>query len=352
MKMKKILLFLIVFYFTTAEAQIVSTFMETTSNGCYGLDINNNFLYVVSSFNGKVHRKDLNSNDNIFETFNIGGSGYNGVCKVGNFVYVSKPYNGSPGIYRFNPDSGSIILESFINLPNVFGLAHRNSELYFSASNKIYKVNLGSSATPIMIADNILGDAGFFNSTIGLKVYGDYLYVSESNGISKINLISGNYEKDSISIFSGNSFALGNNDKIYLTGGQEITGIYELNLQTQTYSLLTQISNFIGTYDIISYNNSLFVTTQEGDYNKVAKIDLSNLSSNDVNQIIPYIFPSLVDDFINLVGINNIESVKIINQNGQVKSVKVENAKIDVSDLSAGVYFIKTNDWVKKFIKK
>lgn len=96
----------------------------------------------------------------------------------------------------------------------------------------------------------------------------------------------------------------------------------------------------------------MFVTTQEGDYNKVAKIDLSNLSTSNINQIITCVFPSLVDDFINLVGVNNIESVEIINQNGQVKSVKVENAKIDVSALSAGLYFIKTNDWVKKFIKK
>ena len=46
MKMKKILLTLIICFFTSAEAQIVSTFMETTSYGCYGLAINNNFLYV------------------------------------------------------------------------------------------------------------------------------------------------------------------------------------------------------------------------------------------------------------------------------------------------------------------
>ena len=351
--MKKILLTLIICFFTSVEAQIVSTFMETTSYGCYGLAINNNFLYVVSSFNGKVHRKDLNSNDNLFETFNIGGSGYRGICKVGNFVYVSKWANGSPGIYRFNPDSGSITLESFISMPSVFGMASKDSELYFSANNKIYKVNLNSMPiTPVIIANNISGTEGFNDGTIGLKVYGNYLYVSELTGISKINLISGNYEKESITNFTGTSFAQGNNDKMYLTGGQETTGIYELNLQTQTYSLLTQISNFIGTYDIISDNNSLFVTTQEGDYNKVAKIDLSNLSTNNLNQIIPYIFPSLVDDFINLVGIDNIESVKIINQNGQVKSVKVENAKIDVSNLASGVYFIKTNDWVKKFIKR
>lgn len=193
MTMKKLLLALIIFYFTSAEAQSVSTFMETSSYGCSRLTIDENFLYVVSSFSGKVHRKVLTSNDNTFETFNIGGSGYNSICKVGNFVYVSKPYNGSPGIYRFNPDAGSITLQSFLNLPDVFGLANRNSDLYFSASNKIYKVNISSSSPSfIQIADNISGSAGIAG-TIGLKVYWDYLYLSESTGISKINLISGNY---------------------------------------------------------------------------------------------------------------------------------------------------------------
>ena len=351
-KMKKLLLSLIVCYFTSAESQVVSTFMETTSFACSGLCTSNNYLYVISS-DGKVHRKDMDTSGNLFETFNIGGSGYSGICKVGNFVYVSKSANGSPGIYRFNSDSGSINLESFISMPSVFGMASKDSELYFSATNKIYKVNLNTTPiTPIIIANNILGAEGFNNSTIGLKVYGNYLYISESIGISKINLISGNYEKESVTSFTGTSFALGNNNKIYTTGGSDYTAVYQLDLQTQLNTILTQITNFIGTLDIIFNNNSLFVTTREGDYNKVAKIDLSNLSNNDVNQLIPYIFPSLVDDFINLVGIDNIESVKIINQNGQVKSVKIENAKIDVSDLSAGMYFIKTNDWVRKFVKR
>lgn len=350
--MKKLLLSLIVCFFTNAEAQVVSTFMETTSFGCGGLCTSNNFLYVIAS-NGKVHRKDMDTSGNLFETFNIGGSGYSGICKVGSFVYVSKWANGSPGIYRFNPDSGTINLESFISMPSVFGMASKDSELYFSATNKIYKVNLNSMPiTPVIIANNIIGTEGFNNSTIGLKVYGNYLYISESTGISKINLISGNYEKELITNYSGTSFAIGNNNKIYTTNGPDFTAVYQLDLQTQTYSILNQITNFIGTLDIVFNNNSLFVTTREGDFNKVARIDLNILDTNDINKKIPFIYPSLVDDFITLEGIENIKNVKVINQNGQIKSIKVENSKIDVSDLSAGVYFIKINDWIKKFVKR
>lgn len=351
--MKKILLAFIVFYFTNSEAQSVSTFMETTSNGCYGLDISDDFLYVVSSFSGKVHRKAVSSSDITFETFNIGGSGYSNICKIGNFVYVSKPFNGSPGIYRFNPESATIALESFISMPSVYGMANKDSELYFSATNKIYKVNLNSTPiTTVQIANNISGMAGFNNSTIGLKIYGDDLYLSESSGIYRINLISGNYEKEIVTSFTGSSFAIGNDDKMYLTGGSDFSAVYQVDLQTQTSSLLTQITGFIGTYDIVFDNNSLYITTQEGDYNKVAKIDLTSLNTDNINIVNPHIFPSLVDDFINLVGMYNTESVKIINQNGQVKSVKIENNKINVSDLSSGIYFIRTNEWIEKFIKK
>lgn len=349
--MKKFLLAFVFLYFTNSEAQSVSTFMETTSNGCYGLDISDNFLYVVSSFSGKVHRKALSSSDITFETFNIGGSGYNNICKIGNFVYVSKPYNGSPGIYRFNPESATIVLESFLSFPNVYSLEYKDSELYFRASNKIYKVNLSSSIPEaIIIADNISVSS---SNSIGLKAYGNYLYFPESTGIYKINLISGNYEKEIITTFTGRSFAIGNDNKMYLTSnGLDFSAVYQVDLQTQTSSLLTQITGFIGTYDIVFDNNSLYVTTREGDYNKVAKIDLTTLNTDNIKIVNPHIFPSLVDDFINLVGIYNIESVKIINQNGQVKSVKIENNKINVSELSAGIYFIRTNEWIEKFIKK
>ena len=350
--MKKILLSLLFCYFTIAKAQVITTFMETNSFGCGALCTSNNFLYVIAS-DGKVYRKDMDTGGNLFETFNIGGSGYSGICKVGNFVYVSKWSNGSPGIYKFNPDSANINLESFISLPSVFGMAYKDSNLYFSATNKIYKVNLNSTTiSPIIIANNILGTQGFNSSTIGLKVYGNYLYLSESNGISKINLISGNYEKELVTNYTGTSFALGNNNKIYTTGGLDYTAVYQLDLQTQVNTVLSQITNFIGTLDIVFNNNSLYVTTSEGDFNKVARINLSNLSTYNLNKNELIIYPSLVDDFIILSGIENTKNVKVINQSGQIISVKVENSKINVSNLSTGIYYIKTDEWVRKFVKK
>ncbi|MDR6967344.1 hypothetical protein J2X31_001355 [Flavobacterium arsenatis] len=342
--MKRIIFFCVImtFYLPNLKAQTVSTFIDSDSYGLYGLTIEENFLYVVSSFNGKVYRKDINTSDSNYETFNIGGSGYEGICKVGDYLYVAKPFNGSYGIHRFNIENGTPI-EQFISMNNVHGITHRDSELYIGSENGIYKVDLDSeNISPILISN--------YGSGIGLKVYDNYLYT----GSKKINLDSGNYEAETITTYSGNSFTRGNDENtFYLTGGEDYSAVYELNILTQTYSLLIQIENFIGTYDIIFADNSLFVTTIEGDYDKVARIDLNPLNVEEINDISHLMYPNPTSYFININGTEPNETITIINPNGQiVKSIKIENEKIDVSDLNPGVYFMKNKNTYKKFIKK
>lgn len=355
--MKKIYFFVLtILCLLDLKAQTVSTFMETSTYGCYGLAISNNFLYVVSSFDGTVHRKNLTAGSSSYETFSIGANGYSGICKIGDFVYVSKPYNGVAGIYRFNPDQENFSLQNFMSLNNVYGLTHRNSELYISASDKIYKVNLNSSSPSLVqIANNINGTAGFNGSSMGLKIYDGFLYISESSGISRINLDSGNFEKEIITTHTGNSFAKGDNGIFYLTSNNigSSTAIYKVDIQTQASSLLLEIDDFIGTYDIVFSNNSLYVTTLEGNYNQVARVDLNNLETTEFNKNTIVLYPNPTSDFINLKGINPGEDVTIINTNGKtIKSVKVDNGKIDVSSLEAGIYFIKNKNVYSKFLKK
>jgi len=350
--MKKLLCILALFYLNISAAQTVSTFLQTNTNGCSGLTVDDNYLYVVSSFDGKVHRKLINSTDAAYETFDIGGSGYQGICKIGNYLYIAKPYNGNPGIYRFNPDSDTATPEYFLTINAASGLTSRNSELYISASDKIYKVDLTAEVPSLtQIAENISGSE-VRDSTIGLKVYGDYLYLTETSGISKINLDSGNYEKETVSTFTGISLAIGPNGKFYLTDGSEITGVYELDTEIQTYSLFTEIDNFIGTFDVVFSSNSLFVTAREGNFNEVAQISLDNLNTDTAHKIKPVIFPNPAQDYINVTTLNPSETVTITNTAGQSKTIPHKNNKLDIADLSAGIYFIKTRNWAQRFIKK
>lgn len=339
------------------KAQTISTFIETDEYGLSGLSIDEDFLYVVSAADS-AYRKNLTTNNLDFFDLAFNGNGYYGysdICKVGNFIYVTKPYNGAYGIYRLNLSDDNPILENFISVNNAFGLAKRNSELYVSASNKIYKIDL-SAVNPslIEIASDIIPN-GSGNGTIGLKVYDNFLYISQVSGISKIDLDSNNYELENITSFTGWGFAKGNEDTFYLTYNDNLneTGaIYELDISAQTYTLIVTIDGFIQTNDIEYVNNSLFVTTFEGESYKVIQVDLSSLSTNEFNRNDLLIYPNPANELLNLKGFES-NKITIVNSFGQIiKSFKIENNQIDISDLKSGVYFIKTGNVYSKFIKK
>lgn len=353
--MKNTLTFYIIFAFCFIQlkAQIVSTFLDSDGIPLEVLTIDENFLYVIASSatsTDKVFRKNINSTDNNYEIFDLSNAGFQGICKIGDYVYVSKTANSSPGIRRFNINDEPITIEEFISINKVMGLANRGSELYFSSDNKIYKVDVNDTNLTFLQIATISGSDSW--GSIGLKVYDNYLYIPETTGISRINLDTN--QKEIISPYTGESLVRGSDeDTFYLTGGEDYSAIYELDVQTQTYSLLVQIEGFIGTYDIVFADNSLFVTTMEGDYNKVARINLNALSTEDLQQNYISIYPNPASDIINVVGFEPNEIMTIINPNGQIiKSIKLENNKINISDLKPGVYFLKSENIYNRFIKK
>jgi len=339
--MQKIFL-TILFFSCLSYAQTVSDFMDTSSSGCAGLTVDDGYVYVVSSFSGRVHRKPAGSEDIAYETFDVGGSGYQGICKVGSYVYLSKPYNGSAGIYRFDISQTDISLEPFMELPDVFGLAHQGTDLFVSAQNKIYKADLSSSA-PVLVEI-----AAGIDTTLGLKIFGDYLYVFDQ-GISKINLVSGNYEKETVAAYSGNSFTVADQNTLYATGNS-LSGVDKIDVPNQAVSLLTTVENFIGTYDIVYADNALFVTTREGSFNKVAKIDLSSLNINTSIEPELFIYPNPSKDFLYING-SGAGPVVVHNELGQTLDVHASNNSVDVSGLPRGVYTISVGRKYGRFVK-
>jgi uncharacterized delta-60 repeat protein len=78
----------------------------------------------------------------------------------------------------------------------------------------------------------------------------------------------------------------------------------------------------------------------------------SSLNTDTFDKSDIAIYPNPTSDFINVAGFEPNESATIINLNGQVlKSAKIDKA-IDVSDLKAGIYFVKIKNVCNKFIKK
>ena len=355
--MKKInyLIFITIFNFCITTAQTVSTLFETNSNSM-GLTIDGNYLYASSTFTGKVHKIDI-LQDNVFQTYNTITNGsqtsQNGICKFGNYILVARGAQNK--IIKFAPDDVNITVEDVISVSSPNGIAIRNSELYISSTNKIYNVDLSSTAPAlIQIASNVQAISYWTSGTVGLKIYDNYLYVAENNGISKINLNSGNYEKELITSYTGSSFTRGSDaNTFYFTSTNGTNQIYELNLATQTYSILLSLdsSNYPNTYDISYANGSLFVTCLEG--SKIAEIELNLLDIKDIQKDLISLYPNPTSNYCILKGIEPNEEITVINMNGKIlKSFKLTDEKFDVSDLEAGIYLIKSKNRYKRFIKK
>ena len=355
--MRKInyLIFIISFNCFITTSQTVSTLFETNGNFT-GLNIEGNYLYASSTFTGKVHKIDI-TQDNVSQTYNTITNGsqttQNGICKFGDYILVARGAQNK--IIRFVPNAINVTVEDVISVPSPNGIAIRNSELYISSNNKIYKVDLSSIApTLIEIASNVQAISYWTSGTVGLKIYDNYLYVAENNGISKINLNSGNYEKEFITSHTGSSFTRGANaNTFYLTSTNGTNQIYELNLVSQDYSLFLSLdqSNYPNTYDICYANGSLFVTCLESW--KIAKIDLNLLGVENIQKDYISLYPNPTSNSFILKGIEPNEEIFIIDINGKtLKSLKLSDEKFDVSDLEAGMYFVKSKNRYKKFIKK
>ncbi len=77
------------------------------------------------------------------------------------------------------------------------------------------------------------------------------------------------------------------------------------------------------------------------------------LSTNNYFKETMIIYPNPAIDFVNVSSFEQNENVTILNLNGQiVRSVKIKNDRIDVSDLKTGIYFVKIKNVYSRFIKK
>lgn len=90
-------------------------------------------------------------------------------------------------------------------------------------------------------------------------------------------------------------------------------------------------------------------------------INSALLSNNTFENNSFAVYPTLVNNEINITKSNSISGnydFKIVNIEGRIINQKTinftenENAKIDVSNLSKGIYFVKTDGFITKFVKQ
>lgn len=114
------------------------------------------------------------------------------------------------------------------------------------------------------------------------------------------------------------------------------------------------VSGLNYTNGLAVYNNNLYCAIVSN--GKVVKITLDSLATNEVKANDFTIFPSMADDFLNIETKYAVDSLKIYTADGKLVKVASTDKKIDVSHLSAGVYFLKAKvnntNVSRKFIKK
>ncbi|MEC5156394.1 T9SS type A sorting domain-containing protein [Chryseobacterium sp. MP_3.2] len=81
------------------------------------------------------------------------------------------------------------------------------------------------------------------------------------------------------------------------------------------------------------------------------------LALNEFDNIKITIYPNPATEYINIIGLENIKSVKIIAADGKIVSKTFDSAKIDISKTPSGVYYVEIQTDLSiikrvKFIKK
>lgn len=89
----------------------------------------------------------------------------------------------------------------------------------------------------------------------------------------------------------------------------------------------------------------------------VGDVQTTFLAVNEFNQSNITIYPNPATEFINITGLENIKSVKIISSDGKLVSTSLNTKSINISKIPLGIYFVEIETILStikriKFIKK
>ncbi len=125
--------------------------------------------------------------------------------------------------------------------------------------------------------------------------------------------------------------------------------------ETETATLTIPSGTTPGTYYILFVADATDVVSEVNENNNTACVQITVTSSEGIETLSfkekITVYPNPVNDILNFKTDNSvrIKQIVIMNQLGQaVESAKMINNQIDVSNLSAGIYFVKFTDFENK----
>jgi len=337
---------------------IFSPLLSQVSSFVYGYNtydaaINGNYLYFTTFGDHKILKIDLNTpNSSPIEVITLADDSYaTGLEFKGNELYYCESSNSKIcKIDITNPTPVSIDVISGLDYP--IGLVFRNNELYVSEymGDKISKIDL-NQLNPTAV-DFLI----HLNAPYGLKIYNNELYFSQTaaSKISKVNLnINNPISTDLVTNLITPTGLTINGSQLYIADfGDGKVIKYELNSTSQTASDLVNTGIF-SPRGLVYGANRLFVC--DPGFSAIFEVNPDVLSSINLSPLKELqIFPNPASQKINI----SIPTASDFQENGFLldasgRTIKTFNltgtkTEIDITDLLAGVYFVRIGNAVEK----
>lgn len=316
------------------------------------LNYSDNFLYISEGTSMVLTKIDVTSTSPTAITVAGGFLGPSSNVIVGNMMYLAD-FSNNKIVKLDYASSTPTVTDVVSNIDDPSGLALSGNILYISQSGpgSISKIDI-TSATPIV--ENVVTGLDY---PAGLALNGNDLYIAEIGGdkISKINITSPTPTITTVSTFIMGPIGIRfNGNDLYIAsrlGG----AIFKLNIGTLPAQPIQIITGLNTPTDLIFINNDIYFTQSE--VHKISKtanfLALKEQNSGALNTI--ECFPNPTSNFIKVNHLKNLSNYSIFDIKGQqIMSGQISNnEELNISTLTAGLYFIQINkDETGKFIKK
>lgn len=324
--------------------------------------INGNDLFIAQE--NKISKIDLNSSNPSLVDF-ITNTNPLDLRVANGYMYVSEsnvnPF--SDKIYKVVIANPSTTATDLIINSSLKGIAINNNVLYatdFSFPNQIFKVDVTTIMSPTFIELTTIFNNSLILDTYNMFIHNNFLYLAQTDpdlisiGVSKIDLAAAPTTAPT-TIYSGlnsipRSFAIKDN-YMYIALADNISRIDITEPSPIPTIVTTQVNNPQG---LAIKDCNLYIS--ERNSNKITKLDLCALSSNNINPNESIsLYPNPSKNEIKISGLKEAKNYKIINILGIVvnEGIMSENENINIQNLSNGIYFLKfQNTNAIKFIKE
>lgn len=358
--MNRKLLFLSLILLINFDLNSQVTDVVTNLSSPRGLVIDNGKLYISELGTNKILEFDLTTdNTNDFITNLVLPIG---LVQRSNDLLIAE--NNGFKISRKDltlPPSNATDYVTFQTPPFVepwgIELSQDQNTLYISeVGGRVYKADLTqTNPMPEIIWQNTDG------TTIDLALNGNDLYISESENqtgqlgrIIKIDVTDNN--PTPIEVVTNLYFPLGleiiGSELFFTNWTETANGTDTLNKidLTLTNPQVTTVLSSLNFPTYLTYsNNELYISQND----KVSKIPDAQLRVDELNANLDFkIYPNPVVDFIKLINPQFNHQYEIYDLLGNRLANGNIEEKIDIRNLSAGIYFLKVEETIKRFIKK